>query len=101
MLYSQMNADFEDQIPPASSESVVVGWRLGGNGGVRRRVLRGGGGASIELGRRVRDGGDPGGSGPPASGEIGARSSVLYTAEASEIPARAAHVLVTACADPS
>jgi hypothetical protein len=59
------------------------------------------GGASIELGRGVRDGGDPGGSGPPASGEIGARSSVLYTAEASEIPARAAHVLVTACADPS
>jgi hypothetical protein len=42
VLYSQRNADFEDQILPASSESVVVGWRLGGNGGVRRRVLRGG-----------------------------------------------------------
>jgi hypothetical protein len=49
-----------------------------------RRVLRGG--ASIKLGRGVRDGGDPSSSGPPASGEIdtGARSSVLYSAEASE-----------------
>jgi hypothetical protein len=59
-----------------------------------RRVLRRG--ASIELGRGVRDGGDPGGSGPPASREIdiGARSSVLYTAEASERRQRDPHARI-------